>query len=356
MLRLQLPLLAGLLCAASAALAEIVPPCVAPPGTTPLCGIAPAEDIEAASDGRFLFLSTTPGLSDAHHSRLRQLELASGAVRDLPVEIDAEPGWGDRYCAAPPQAIGAHGLHLSRRADGREQLLVVNHQGREAIEFLEPVAVSGGWKAVWRGCVANSQGSLFNDVVGSVDGGFVATAMFELRDMQADPHLEHMLDGRDTGYLMAWWPGATLVRLAHSKAPFPNGIQRSADGRSVWFAAWTGKALWQYDLASHQVTRKVALDFMPDNLSWSADGRLLAAGLPDAATFRDCFVGKREFCPSAVRVVALDPQDGTLAPLYTAAPGVLFGASVALQVGPDLYVGAFTGDRLLRVPDAFAER
>ncbi|MCY1278248.1 SMP-30/Gluconolactonase/LRE-like region [compost metagenome] len=352
---LRLSLLAGLLCSLPLVHAEETPPtCVAGGGATPLCGIAPAEDMEQASDGRFLFLSTTPGLSDAHHTRLRLLELASGAVSDLRIELAAEEGWGDPHCAAPTQTPGAHGLHLARRADGREQLLVVNHVGREAIEFFEPVADAGGWKALWRGCVENRQGSLFNDVVGSADGSFIATAMFELRDMQADPRLERMLDGRDTGYLLAWWPGTELTRLAHSEAPFPNGIQRSADGRTLWFAAWTAKALWQYDLASHQVTRKVPLDFMPDNLSWSADGRLLAAGIPEATTFRDCFVGKREFCPSAVRVAALDPRDSAAQPLYTAPAGELFGASVALQVGRDLYIGAFTGDRLLRVANLFA--
>lgn len=352
--RLHLPLFFGLLSGIGLVCAADAPPaCSALAGTTLICGIAPAEDLEPTSDGKFLFLSTTPGLSDAHHTRLRLLELASAETSDLRVEIAPQAGWGDKDCAAPYKPIGAHGIHLSRRTDGREQLLVVNHVGREAIEFLEPVAGAGGWKALWRGCVENHQGNLFNDVVASVDGGFIATAMFEARDIQADPRLEKMLDGRETGYLMSWRPGTALSRLANSAAPFPNGIQLAADGRSVWFAAWTGKALWQYDLDSQSVQSKVPLDYMPDNLSWSADGRLLAAGIADAATFRDCFVGKREFCQSSVHVAAFDPRDRQLRTLYEAPPGVLFGASVALQVGADLYIGAFTGDRLLRVADIF---
>ena len=44
-------------------------------------------------------------------------------------------GWGTPDCPGEPdKAFAPHGIHLSRRGDGRLQLLVVNHGGREAIE------------------------------------------------------------------------------------------------------------------------------------------------------------------------------------------------------------------------------
>ncbi|BAN49104.1 SMP-30/gluconolactonase/LRE family protein [Metapseudomonas resinovorans] len=327
--------------------------CPTPEAGQLLCGDAPAEDMELASDGAHLFLGTTPGLSGVHQSRLRVMAIDSAKVAELAIDVAREPGWGAAGCAAPAQAPGAHGIHLSRRADGREQLLVVNHEGRESIEFFEPRQTEQGWRMLWRGCVENSTGGVFNDVVGTRDGGFVATVMFEHAAMGADPRLERMLDGRDTGYLMRWLPGGVLERLPRSETAFPNGIQLEPDGQGVWVAAWTGRQLRRYDLARQDYRRSVTLPFMPDNLSWSADGQLLAAGIPDAGTFRACFLGKDEFCRVATRVAALDPQQGDVKLIYSAPDAVLFGASVAVQVGADLYVGAFSGDRLLRLPAFF---
>jgi hypothetical protein len=354
---IRISVLAVMLLGAVAAHAAQMPPaCTAGVGYTPICGIDPAEDVELASDGKFLWLSTTPGFSDAHTSRLRLMELASHKVTDLKVEMAPQEGWGDATCAAPTQRIGAHGIHLSQRADGRAQLLVVNHTGREAVEFLEPLPDGKGWKAVWRGCVENHLGSLLNDVAATPEGGFVATAMFDFAAMKADPTLQKLLDGRNTGYLTVWRPGAGLSKVDGSEAPFPNGIQLSSDGRYAWFAAWTAKAVWAFDLQAQRMLIKVPLDFMPDNLSWSSDGRLLATGIASAEIFRSCFVEKREFCPSAFAIAAIDPHSGVAGTLYQAQALAFSGASVAVQVGADVYVGAFTGDRMLLLPNLFNER
>lgn len=329
-----------------------VPACAAGNGYTPICGMAPPEDLERSPDGGFLFLSTTPGLTNSHRSRLRIMDLASRQVSDMLIESQIEPGWGEASCKAPLAALGAHGIHLSTRADGRAQLLVVNHNGRESVEFLEPVRDGNSWKAIWRGCVESHDASMLNDVAATPDGGFVVTAMFSFSAMKADPHLEQLLDGRATGHLLAWSSAHGLHRLTASEAPAPNGVQVSQDGQSVWFSAWPGNGVWQYDLQQQKVVRKVALDFLPDNLSWTLDGHLLAAGVPDAQTFRRCFLSHDEFCPSASVVALIDPRNGTSHELLRVQEGVLFGASTALQVGRDVFVGAFAGDRLLLLPDA----
>lgn len=319
---------------------------------TPICGMAPAEDLELSPDAGFLFMSTTPGLANSHVSRLRVMELASRKVSDMLIERQAEAGWGEPSCKAPQGTPGAHGIHLSKRADGRAQLLVVNHNGREGVEFFEPVREGNRWKAIWRGCVESQDASMLNDVAATPDGGFVVTAMFSFSAMKADPQLEQLLDGRATGHVLVWHADRGLRRLPGSEAPAPNGVQVSPDGLSVWFAAWPGSGVWQYDLQQQKVVRKVPLDFMPDNLSWTADGHLLTAGVPDAQTFRRCFLSHDEFCPSASVVALIDPLEGTSRELLRAREGVLYGASTALQVGSDVYVGAFAGDRLLWLPDA----
>eukprot|EP01030_Chromulinospumella_sphaerica_P003901 gene3901-3815_t len=290
-----------------------VPSCAAQSAYTPICGMAPPEDLELSPDSGFLFLSTTPGLADSHESRLRVMELAS------------------------------------------PQLLVVNHNGREAVEFLEPVIDGNRWKAIWRGCVDSQDGTMLNDVAATPDGGFVVTAMFSFTAMKDDPRLEQLLDGRATGHLLAWHASKGLRRLANSQAPAPNGIQVSPDGQSVWFAAWPGSAVWQYDFKQQKVVSKIVLDFMPDNLSWTTGGQLLTAGVPDVQTFRRCFLSHNEFCPSATVVALIDPLKGSSRELLRAGEGALYGASSALQVGRDVFVGAFAGDRLLLVPDALPD-
>lgn len=314
---------------------------------TPICGMAPAEDMEVSADGGFLFLSTTPGVADSHHSRLRLMKLDTHEVTDLAIEQQAQPGWGEASCNYPEAGVGAHGIHLSTRSDGRQQLLAVNHNSRESVEFLEPVHDGQGWKAIWRGCVESRDGTMLNDVSANPDGGFVVTAMFTFSALKVDPQLDRLLDGRATGYLLEWRPERGLVRLPSSEAPVPNGVQVSADGRSVWFAAWPASAVWQYDLGQQKVVRKVALGFLPDNLSWSSNGTLLTAGVPDGDAFRRCFLSRNEFCPSAAVVAVVDPIRGTARELLRATAGALFGASSAVQVGRDLYVGAFAGDRML---------
>ncbi|BCX68242.1 SMP-30/gluconolactonase/LRE family protein [Pseudomonas izuensis] len=329
-----------------------VPACVAQSDYTPICGMAPAEDLELSPDGRFLFLSTTPGLAASHRSRLRVMELASRTVTDMVIERQATAGWGEPSCEAPQGTVGAHGIHLSKRADGRSQLLVVNHNGREAVEFFEPKSDGISWKAIWRGCVESHDGTMLNDVAATAGGGFVVTAMFSFKALKDDPRLDQLLDGRDTGHLLAWHPSEGLHRLPNSQAPAPNGIQVSPDGQSLWFAAWPGRGVWQYDLKQQKVVSKIALNFLPDNLTSAANGQLLTAGVPDKETFRRCFLRHDEFCPSATVVALINPLMGSSRELLRAREGALYGASTALQVGRDVFVGAFAGDRLLLLPEA----
>lgn len=336
--------------------ADQAPACTAGDHYQPVCGIAPPEDLELSSDGAQLFMSVTPGLAGQHQSRLRVMDLATQQATDLELSYAAQDGWGEAACNAPEQGIGAHGIHLSERSDGRQQLLVVNHGEREAIEFVELQPGEDGWQAIWRGCVENTGQGKFNDVAATPNGGFVATVMFVSDSLAPPIPLEQLLDGRDTGYLMHWAEGQPLSKLEGSDAPFPNGVQITPDGKSAWFAAWTVNQIWRYDLQAGAVDVRVDTGYMVDNINWATDGRLLGAGIPDAAAFISCFQQHVEHCPMGVRVSALDTNSQEHELLFSTDPGVMSGASAATQVGDELYVGTFTGDRLLRVKMSGAEQ
>lgn len=317
-----------------------------------ICGMAPPEDLEPTPDGQFLFMSITPGLDGSQRSRLQILERKTYRARDAVIAFEPESGWGDSACPAPETEMGAHGIHLSKRADGRHQLLVVNHNDREAIEFLEVAPDEGSWKLTWRGCVQNRANGRFNDVAAlpGADQGFVATVMFESESMHNPPPMDELMSGEDTGYLMSWTPEEGLQKIRGSDAPFPNGIQISADGRYAWFAAWTAREIHKFDLLERRTRAQIPVGFMPDNLSWVSPDRLLTAGIQSAETFIHCMTNHVSDCPFSVKVASIDVGLNASQTLFSGPAGILGGASVAIEVDDYLYVGAFNGDRMLRLP------
>lgn len=316
-----------------------------------ICNIAPPEDLEPTPDNEFMFMGITPGLDGGQVPRLQIMSRKNYQTQDIDLVVDGEAGWGDPACKAPEQPMGAHGIHLSERSDGRHQLLVVNHNGREAIEFLEVSPGDGTWSTTWRGCVENKGLGRFNDVAALPipENGFVATVMFEAEDMHKPPALDELLSGRNTGYLMAWSPSGGLAKIPGSEAPFPNGIEISSDGRYAWFAAWTAREVHKFDLQEGRTRAQVPVGFMPDNLSWDSEGRLLAAGIRNADTFAHCMTNGIAKCPFGFKVAAVDTVANNSNTLFTADAGVLDGVSVAVEVDGYIYVGAFNGDRMIRL-------
>ncbi len=111
------------------------PPCVASKGLTPICGVRAPEDIELLPDGRHLLISEMPeDFSWATGDGLLLVDLATHHVQPLLVSTHPEAGWGEIGCNAPPAHFGSQGIHLSKRNDGRTELLMVNHGERESIE------------------------------------------------------------------------------------------------------------------------------------------------------------------------------------------------------------------------------
>ncbi|WP_179052452.1 SMP-30/gluconolactonase/LRE family protein [Pseudomonas hunanensis] len=356
-LSLNSMLLPGLLCVGLAAptVTQAGPGCATNSEPQVICGVGAPEDLELLPDKKYVLMSSTPGLAHAHRQGLRLMHVDSKVISDLPIKLAPKKGWGDQNCPAPTQAIGSHGIHLSKKADGNLQLLVVNHAGREAIEFLQLFKTEQGWRAVWRGCVENKFGSVMNDVVSTADGGFVATASLEIAAFKADPQFDTLLDGRNTGYLVQWRDGGVLTKIPGSDAPFPNGIQLSPDGRVAWFALWTANAIRLFDLKQQRTIKDIPLGFMPDNLSLSEHGSVLVTGILLAETFRECYLNKTDACQSAFSVAEISQNSNTINVLHEAPEGWISGASVAIQVERGIYVGSFTGDRMLYLASVFPE-
>jgi hypothetical protein len=341
----------------SAYAADVVPSagpraCVTANGVIPICGLVGPEDVELLKDGQTLVVSELPAeFEHPHGPGLMLADLVGNTSRPLPIRTEREAGWGDASCLAPPAVgLSTHGIHLSTRTDGRTQLLVVNHSEEDAIQAFELVGDRGSYQAIWRGCAVYSGGP-FNDVAALPGGGFVATVMLD-KDLVKDQNpLDFMLSGKKTGYLVEWNPETGFRRLPLSEAALNNGVQVSKDGRYIYFTAWTSRQVERYDRSEQKVTGTVETAFYPDNISVQSDGSLLVTGIDDMAAFRDCTKAEGGFCSRllAFTVARFDPDSMKVTPYYLGAMGTLAGGSVAIRVGGRLYVGTYTGDRLVSV-------
>ena len=316
---------------------------------TPICGLQAPEDLEPLPGGRELLVSEFGGLAGGP-GRLSALHLKTRAVRHLYPENAprGERRWGDPACSGEPGSeFSPHGIHLSRRSDGRRQLLVVNHGGRESIEFFELERSREGFAFLWRGCVSAAADQFLNDVAALPDGGFVTTMMMTRSDPEA---LQRAFRGELTGYVLRWHPQKGWSRLPGSEASMPNGIQTDSRGRYAFLATPGTKQVWKIALPGGE--RLGAANVAnADNLSWTARGQLLAAGMDAGGEFHfeDCKTGAEPECFVPSHVDEINPKTMQVKPLFAYGNREMHPATVGVRIGDKLYVGSYAGDRLLEV-------
>jgi hypothetical protein len=117
--------------------------CVAKGNARPACTFQNPEDFALLPDGRTLVISQMGRHDGTVPGNLGFLDLQSKWVTlawagQFATKSGVAEGWGDPQCPGPPgAAFSPHGVSLGRRPDGKLELLVVNHGGRESVEFFE---------------------------------------------------------------------------------------------------------------------------------------------------------------------------------------------------------------------------
>jgi hypothetical protein len=136
-----------------------------------------------------------------------------------------------------------------------------------------------------------------------------------------------------------WSAGKGEVELPETRAGYPNGVLVSADGRFMYFNAWTAKEVRKYDLKEGKETDMVKLDFMPDNITWTKNRHMLAAGVKGARG--ESPTGSGTPCIVAFGVAEIDPDNmKSQTVFYSEGKGALIsGVSVALDTGSAIYIG-----------------
>ncbi len=312
-----------------------------------ICGTRSPEDFEITPDSRYLIVANF-GQSADDDSPLDLFEIATKQFTPLPIESRKLPGWGEPSCTSSiGNRVTPHGLSLSPREignghHGEWQLYVVNHNVRESMEMYQLVPSGDSWKLVWHGCVLAGKG--YNDVSARPDGSFVAT-----RPQAIQKEGQNLFGGEPTGNVGRWSEAEGESVLAGSEYGYPNGVLVSEDGRYAYISAWTTRGVHKYDLDAGREVGATELSFMPDNLTWTHDGKLLAAGVQGING--NCPQGSNTPCIQGIGVAEIDPGTMQVTDLFDSAGRPLIsGASVAFQVGNDIYIGSFQGDRILRIP------
>ncbi|MDG2336262.1 MAG: hypothetical protein P8Q97_18825 [Myxococcota bacterium] len=321
-----------------------------------ICAMQNPEDMALAPGGEQVVISQFGSMDGSRPGNLAIFDVASEEVKivfeggDHAKVSPAGADWGAPDCPGPPEAsFSPHGLDLAAVQGFGDRLLVVNHGGREAVEFFALNSTPAGLELQWRGCAVAPDGAFLNDVVNLSDGGFLVTQMMPRDD--ASWNLLKAALGFDTGWVYRWSRQQGFSIAPGSEAPFPNGLELSPDERFLFLNVYSPGELRKIDLASGEVVASISIP-APDNVTWAMDGKLLVAshqgGLMDQL---DCMDVETGACGMAFSIVSIDPETLEAEELFTQAGAPMGAGTVILDLGTGEYlVGSFAADRMLRLP------
>ena len=322
-----------------------------------VCGQAGPEDLVAIPDSPWMIASAFGGgglfLIDTKAATSTRLFPLAGS-KD---QFDSKTYKG---CPGPPEGVDrerfrTHGLAVRPGANGRHTLYVVHHGGRESVEVFEFDARAKPPTATWVGCAVAPDPVGLNSVVGLPDGGFVATN-YDPRPpagARGGGFSQALMAGQNNGELWEWHTASGWAKVPGSEAAGANGIELSKDGLWYYVAQWGNQSFMRVSRGQTPAKRDVIpLGFRVDNVRWAPDGTLLVAGQGGGNTPGAPARGGAP--PISTSVIGkIDPEKMTYREIINSPTSpTVSAATVAIQIGDELWVGSFSGDRIARYPAA----
>ena len=328
--------------------AEAAPASCAPDASLHfICGPKNVEDLIRVGNSRWLLGSgmdgALTGAGSAHghlylidHQR-KTWEIAFPG--DSPVFRHDKAIYGN--CPGPLNVdnFSAHGIALRQQARDHYRLYVVGHGDRESIEVFEVDAGGAKPALTWTGCVVLPDDVSANGVAILPDWGFVTTKFLDRKLPQAES-MAQARQGKRNGGVFQWHPGGKVAAIPGTELSAPNGIEVSADGKTLYVAVFgthefvrfrRNGSTWKKDA--------IPVAISADNVRWSPNGKLLIAG--------GNYAGPNGPRSTAWSVLEVDPE--TLA-TRVAAQGDSSAGMQAISVGTavdgEIWVGTFAGDRV----------
>ena len=323
--------------------------CAPAAGLTFICGLQNPEDVVLVPGTRWLLTSgMAPGAG------LNAVDTQAKSVRKL-YSPDVASARADkaRFASCPgpldPKQAVLHGLALRPAGAGRYTVYATNHGGRESVEVFEMSVGGAGVPSVtWIGCVLLPPKLGANSVAAFSDGTLVATVL-----ILPGRTFEDAFAGRNTGIVLQWTPGtAGFVELKGTELVANNGIETSPDDREFYVASTPTRRIYAFSRAKPgggPLRFAQLKDFGPDNVRWTADNRLITAGLIDdepacGGRPKD---EKGIRCPMGYAVATIDPKTMVVTEIARGARTPSFtGTAMAAIVGNELWLGSFLADRL----------
>ena len=316
-----------------------------------ICGTLNPEDLVAVPGSDWVVVSGMNG-GGIHLANTRDHR----ALRVFPSPSVENTLDSRTYASCPgplePSAwekVSAHGLNLRPGRGGVHTLYLVHHGVRESIEVFELDAKPKTPTLKWVGCAVAPDSVLMNSVAPLPREGFVVTNPYRRTLPKAR---DRAIAGFDSGELWEWHSTTGWTIVPGTEARGPNGIEVSKDGRWLYVNLWPARQVARISRGQTPVKRDVIdVTFHPDNIRWQTDGSLLVAGHhgPSVERVTAC-LGKQ--CPDASgRVARLNPETMKLQEIVNYPSTAVFaGATVALQVGKEIWIGTARGDRVARYP------
>jgi sugar lactone lactonase YvrE len=329
-----------------AAVAQTPAPCAASGSTQFVCGVQAPEDLVVLPGAQWVVASAYAGSGGVYLVRVSDRTVTVAYPGASPRErLDAKTY---NTCPGPPDAafkakFQTHGLYLQPGSNSVHRLYVVVHGGREAVEVFEVDARPQTPSLTWIGCAVAPDPIGLNSVRALPDGGFVATNF-----LPRGSNMKTLQSGEKNGELWEWHTASGWQKVPGSEASGANGLEFSADDSRFYVASWGSQSFFRLTWAagtrakSTPTRDEIPLGFRVDNIRWSSDGSILAAGQ-----------GGAPGGPQASIVVKINPDTLAVREVVRLPNEQAFGnGTVAVEVGKDLWIGSFRGDRIAIVPAA----
>lgn len=337
-----------------------------------ICGFVNVEDMVPLPGTRWIIGS---GLGDNFFQKgglhLFNQDTASG--RKVLLNMDpaqkAQPPF-DR-CPGPADAekFSAHGLALKANTDGSHNLYVVNHGGRESIEVFRVTAETGqAPRFAWIGCVLSPGTAMANAVTVRKDGSLVMSASFagetrltpiaEIAEkgIRMDPkQAAEAAKAMIYGALFTWNRDAGWKKVSGSELIGNNGIEMAADDHWAFVNSHPGASVNLLPLEPGLgKAREIKLDFLPDNIRYGYDGKLVATGhVATPQQVGACVQANDPHCAISYRAAEIDPQTFAVRRLFDGTGTRDFGlATIGLKTREALWLGAARGTCVAKVSAA----
>lgn len=150
---------------------------------------------------------------------------------------------------------------------------------------------------------------------------------------------------------VVYWDGQD-GRVAATGLAFANGINASADGRTIYVASFLGRriAVYARDPETGDLThvKDLPVPTNPDNIEVAADGSLYIGAHPKPFEFLAHAEDPAKTAPA--QVIRLDPETGEVEEVLVAVDGILSGSSVGAVHDGVLVVGAVFDPHVLVCP------